>query len=68
VLPLALFLGLLLAIGRLYAESEMAVLASVGIGPQRLWKPLASGRRAGDAGGRLASLWLAPCPRNEPRK
>ena len=32
VLPLALFLGLMLSIGRLYADSEMAVLASVAYG------------------------------------
>ena len=40
VLPLALFLGLLLSIGRLYADSEMAVLFSVGIGPRKLWRPI----------------------------
>jgi lipopolysaccharide export system permease protein len=40
LLPLALFIGLLLAIGRLYADSEMAVLFSVGIGPQELIKPM----------------------------
>ncbi len=40
VLPLALFLGLLLSIGRLYADSEMAVLFSVGLGPRKLWRPI----------------------------
>jgi lipopolysaccharide export system permease protein len=40
LLPLALFIGLLLAIGRLYADSEMAVLFSVGIGPQALFRPM----------------------------
>ncbi|MGH8108763.1 MAG: LPS export ABC transporter permease LptF [Arenimonas sp.] len=40
VLPLALFIGLLLSIGRLYADSEMAVLFSVGIGPRKLWRPI----------------------------
>ena len=34
VLPLALFLGLLMSIGRMYAENEMAVLASVTLGAQ----------------------------------
>src|SRR5690606_41019715 len=34
LLPLALFIGLLLCIGRMYGESEMAVLAAVGLGPQ----------------------------------
>jgi lipopolysaccharide export system permease protein len=40
ILPLALFIGLLLAIGRLYADSEMAVLFSVGVGSQALFKPM----------------------------
>jgi lipopolysaccharide export system permease protein len=40
VLPLALFVGLLLSIGRLYADSEMAVLFSVGVGPKTLWRPM----------------------------
>jgi len=40
VLPLALFLSLLLSIGRLYADSEMAVLFSVGLGPKSLWRPM----------------------------
>jgi lipopolysaccharide export system permease protein len=40
VLPLALFMGLLLTISRLYADSEMAVLFSVGIGPKTLWRPI----------------------------
>lgn len=40
VLPLALFLGLLLSIGRLYSDSEMAVLFSVGVGPRKLWRPI----------------------------
>jgi len=60
VMPLALFLGLLLAIGRLYAESEMAVLAGVGIGPQRLWKPLLYVSLPVLLLVGSASLWLAP--------
>jgi lipopolysaccharide export system permease protein len=60
VLPLALFLGLLLAIGRLYADSEMAVLASVGLGPQRLWRPLVLVSAPVLLIVALASLWLAP--------
>jgi lipopolysaccharide export system permease protein len=40
LLPLALFLGLLLSIGRLYADSEMAVLFSVGVSPRDLWRPI----------------------------
>jgi lipopolysaccharide export system permease protein len=36
ILPLALFLGILLAYGRLYLESEMTVLAATGMSQQRL--------------------------------
>lgn len=60
VLPLALFLGLLISISRMYAESEMAVLASVGMGPQRLWKPLLLVSLPIMLVVGLASLWLAP--------
>lgn len=41
ILPLALMLGLLLALGRLYRDSEMPVLAAVGVGPRRMLRPLA---------------------------
>ena len=60
VMPLALFLGLLISISRMYAESEMAVLASVGLGPQRLWKPLLLVSAPIVLVVGLASLWLAP--------
>ena len=60
LLPLALFVGLLLAIGRLYAESEMAVLASVGLGPRQLWRPLAAVVLPVTALIAVCSLWLAP--------
>lgn len=40
VLPLALMLGLLLAFSRLYRDSEMPVLTSIGIGPRRFLRPL----------------------------
>ena len=40
VLPLALMLGLLLAVGRLYRDAEMPVLSSIGVGPRRLLRPL----------------------------
>lgn len=36
ILPLGLFLGILLAYGRLYLESEMTVLTSTGMSQQRL--------------------------------
>ncbi len=36
ILPLSLFIGILLALGRLYAESEMVVLKACGIGHWRI--------------------------------
>ncbi len=41
ILPLALMLGLLMAMSRLYRDAEMPVLTSVGVGPRRLLKPVA---------------------------
>lgn len=35
ILPLATFMGMLLAFGRLYRDGEMAVMAAMGIGPGR---------------------------------
>lgn len=60
ILPLALFIGLLLAISRLYAESEMAVLAAIGLGPQKLWRPLLLVTAPVALVVALASLWLGP--------
>ena len=67
VLPLALFLGLMLAIGRLYADSEMAVLASIGLGPQQLWRPLFWVTLPIMLVVASASLWLAPWSANKAR-
>ncbi|MEP0202148.1 MAG: LPS export ABC transporter permease LptF [Halioglobus sp.] len=36
IIPLGLFLGILMSYGRLYAQSEMVVLAATGVGPSRL--------------------------------
>ncbi|GAB5415863.1 MAG: LPS export ABC transporter permease LptF [Congregibacter sp.] len=36
LLPLALFIGILMAYGRLYVESEMVILSACGVGPGRL--------------------------------
>lgn len=36
LLPLGLFIGIVMAYGRLYVESEMVVLSACGVGPQRL--------------------------------
>ncbi|MDQ2701789.1 MAG: LPS export ABC transporter permease LptF [Pseudomonadota bacterium] len=60
VLPLGLMLGLLLAVGRLYRDAEMPVLASIGVGPRRLLRPLLLLTLPVVAVIALCSLWLGP--------
>lgn len=40
ILPLGLMLGLLLSVGRLYRDSEMPVVTSIGVGPKHRPRPL----------------------------
>jgi len=60
ILPMALLLGLALAISRLYRDSEMAVLTATGVSPIRLLRPVAllAGPVVLLVG--LTSLWLGP--------
>jgi lipopolysaccharide export system permease protein len=60
ILPLALMLGLLLSFARLYRDSEMPVLTSIGVGPRRLLRPLLmlAVPVVGIIG--ALSLWLGP--------
>ena len=60
VLPLGLFLGLLLGIGRMYRDSEMAVLASVGRGPRELLRPMWWVAVPAAALVAISSLWAGP--------
>ncbi len=60
VLPLALMLGLLLAFARLYRDSEMPVLSSIGVGPRRLLRPLLMLVLPVVALVGALSLWLGP--------
>src|SRR3546814_2984075 len=60
VLPLGLMLGLLLAVGRLYRDAEMPVLASIGVGPRRLLRPPLLLTLPVVAVIALCSLWLGP--------
>ena len=60
ILPLALLLGYLLALGRLYRDSEMHVLAAVGVGPRRLLRPVMLVALPVLALIALSSLWLGP--------
>lgn len=40
IMPMAVFLAVILAVGRLYKDSEMTVIAGCGISTWRLYKPL----------------------------
>lgn len=64
ILPLGLMLGLLLAVGRLYRDSEMPVLTSIGIGPKRLLRPLLMLVLPVVAFIGACSLWLGPWAQN----
>jgi len=41
LVPIGLFLGIILALGRLYHESEMTAMAACGVGPLRIYRPIA---------------------------
>lgn len=60
ILPLALLLGYLLALGRLYRDSEMHVLSAVGVGPRRLLRPVLLVALPVLAVIAIGSLWLGP--------
>lgn len=60
ILPLALMLGLMLAMGRLYRDSEMPVIAAAGVGPRRLLKPVLMVVVPVVALVAACSLWLGP--------
>jgi lipopolysaccharide export system permease protein len=60
LLPLAFFLGCLLAFSRLYVDSEMAVLRSVGVSERSLIKMLMPAALIIAAVGGSVTLWLSP--------
>lgn len=60
LLPLSLFLAVLLAYGRLYRDSEMAVLAATGLGIRRLARPLVWLALPVALAVGATSLWLSP--------
>jgi len=64
ILPLGLMLGLLLAVGRLYRDSEMQVFTAIGVGPRRLLRPVLMLVLPVVAVIALCSLWLGPWARD----
>lgn len=60
ILPLALFVGLLLALGRMYLDSEMAVLSAAAVGPQRILQWLLPSVLFFMLLTGMMALWLSP--------
>ena len=60
LMPLASFIGVLMGLGRMYRESEMHVLASSGMGPAGLLRPMALLGAVLVLITLLVSLWLGP--------
>ena len=60
LLPLASFIGVLMGLGRMYRESEMHVLASSGMGPSGLLRPVLIMSVVLVTIAALVSLWLGP--------
>src|SRR3990170_4298403 len=60
LLPASLFLGILLAYGRLYADSEMTILAACGMNPGRLLRTTMSFSVVVMIFVAVLSLWLHP--------
>ena len=60
LIPPGLYLGVLLAFGRLYADSEMAALRAGGFGPARLYRPVVLAALVVSALAAFLSLQVAP--------
>ncbi|HHW4680944.1 MAG TPA: LptF/LptG family permease, partial [Xylella taiwanensis] len=60
LLPLALMLGLLLSLGRLYRDSEMAVITAIGVGPGRMLFPILALVLPVVVVIGVCSMWLTP--------
>lgn len=60
LLPMAMFLGVLLALGRMYRDSEMHVLSASGFGPRGLLKPAALFAIGTGIVVAVVALWLGP--------
>ena len=60
ILPLALYLAIMLALGRLYKDGEMTALAACGIGPARLLKNILIFAVVFSAGVMAVSTYVGP--------
>jgi len=60
VLPVSLFLAVMLALGRLYRDSEMTTLMACGVGPAQVYRPLVAIALVIAVGLAAMSLQVAP--------
>ena len=60
ILPLALFLAVLLAIGRLYKDSEMTAMAACGVGMRRIYRGVLTLAMIVASVVAVVSLYIAP--------
>jgi len=60
LVPLGLYLGLLLSLGRLYAESEMAAFGACGIGFARLYRPVMIVAVIAAVVTAVLTIWVSP--------
>ena len=60
ILPASYFLGIVLALGRLYRDSEMAALAATGFGPRELYRALMGVALPLTALVAVLSFWAGP--------
>jgi lipopolysaccharide export system permease protein len=60
LVPIGLFLGIVLALGRLYHESEMTAIGACGVGTVRIFRPILVLTAAVAVGLALLSFWLVP--------
>jgi len=60
LIPLGLYLGLLLALGRMYAESEMSAFGSCGIGFARVYRPVMIAALIAAAITAVLTVWVSP--------
>lgn len=60
IMPLAFFVSVLLALGRLYVDSEMVVISACGIGPRRLLAMILAPALLVAVAVGCISLWVTP--------
>ena len=68
ILPLALMLGIMLAVGRLYRDSEMPVIHAAGVGPRRFLRPVLYVTVPILLIVGIASIWAGPAAKNASAK